>query len=86
MTKDIKEYVQSCLSCQLNKPRNKSYRPHQPLPTSPGRWHTITMDFAGPFVRSGEGQWDMVMVVVDKFTKRTHYIPTKQTDTAEDTA
>ena len=86
MTKDIKDYVRSCLSCQLNKPGNKSYGPHQPLPTPPGRWHTITMDFAGPFVRSGEGQWDMVMVVVDKFTKRTHYIPTKQTDTAEDTA
>jgi hypothetical protein len=29
----------------------------------------------------GHGQ-----IVVDKFTKRTHFIPTKQTDTAEDTA
>jgi transposase InsO family protein len=44
------------------------------------------MDFAGPFVRSGEGQWDMVLIVVDKFTKRSHFIPSKQTDTAEDTA
>lgn len=44
------------------------------------------MDFAGPFVRSGDGQWDMVMIIVDKFTKRTHFVPTRQTDTAEDTA
>lgn len=28
----------------------------------------------------------MVMIVDDKFTKRTHFIPTRQNDTAEDTA
>ncbi|KAI5449329.1 hypothetical protein NCC49_004830 [Naganishia albida] len=44
------------------------------------------MDFAGPFVKSGEGQWDMVIIVVDKFTRRTHFIPLRQNDTAEDTA
>jgi putative transposase len=59
MTKDIKDYVRSCMPCQLNKPANKSYGAHQPLTTPPGRWHIVRMDFAGPFVRSGEGQWDM---------------------------
>lgn len=86
MTKEIKDYVRSCMSCQLNKPANKSYGAHQPLLTPPGRWHTVTMDFAGPFVKSGEGQWDMVIIVVDKFTRRTHFIPLRQNDTAEDTA
>lgn len=28
MTKDIKDYVRSCMQCQLNKPANKSYGPH----------------------------------------------------------
>lgn len=86
MTKDIKDYVRSCDKCQRCKPGNRVYGPHQPLPTPPRRWHTLTIDFAGPFVRSGEGQWDMVLVVVDKFTKRAHFIPTRQSDTAEDTA
>jgi hypothetical protein len=86
MTRDIKDYVRSCDRCQRCKPGNRVYGPHQPLPTPPGRWHTLPMDFAGPFVRSGEGQWDMVLVVVDKFTKRAHFIPTRQSDTAEDTA
>ncbi|KAI5450579.1 hypothetical protein NCC49_002838 [Naganishia albida] len=85
-TKDIKDYVRSCNPCQLNKPSNKTYGPHQPLPAPPRRWHTVTTDFAGPFVSSGEGGWDMIMIVVDKFTKRTHFIPAKQKDTAPDTA
>jgi hypothetical protein len=58
MTKDLKDYVRSCMQYQLNKPAVKSYDPYQPLPTPAGRWNTITMDFARPFVGSGEGQWD----------------------------
>jgi hypothetical protein len=34
----------------------------------------------------GAGQCDMVLIFVDKSTKRSHFIPIKQTDTAEDTA
>lgn len=44
------------------------------------------MDFAGIFVRSNEGQWDMVTNVVDKSTQRTPFVSAKQADTAEDTA
>jgi transposase InsO family protein len=44
------------------------------------------MDFAGPFVPSGEGEWDMVIVVADKLTKRCHSVPSKSTDAAPATA
>jgi hypothetical protein len=44
------------------------------------------MDFAGPFMSSGEGEWNMIMIVVDKLTKRVHFIPCKNTDKAPDTA
>jgi hypothetical protein len=44
------------------------------------------MNFAGPFPISGEGDWDMVMVVVDKLTKRVHFIPCKSNDQVSDTA
>jgi hypothetical protein len=86
MTRDVKDYVRSCNKCQLNKAGNKTYGLHQALPIPPQRWHTVTIDFAGPFVPSGEGSWDMVMVVVDKLTKRSHFIPSKQVDKAPDVA
>lgn len=44
------------------------------------------MDFAGPFPPSGEGKWDKVIVIVDKLTKRAHFVPSKATDTAVHTA
>lgn len=37
MTKDIREYVRSCMQCQHDKPAVKSCGPHQPLPTPAGR-------------------------------------------------
>lgn len=67
-----------------NKPGSKTYGLHQALPIPPHRWHTVTIDFAGPFIPSGDGSWDMVMVIVDKLTKRTHFIPCMQSDTPPD--
>lgn len=86
MTKDVKDYIRSCSVCQRNKTSRKSYGKHQPLDVPPARWHTVTMDFAGPFTPSGEGKWDMIIIVVDKLTKRCHFIPSKNTDTARQTA
>jgi hypothetical protein len=83
MNKDVKDYVRSCSSCQ----RNKSYLSKpigflSPLEIPPHRWHTVTMDFAGPFVASGEGKWDSVLIVVEKISRRTHFIPSLITDNA----
>jgi transposase InsO family protein len=86
LSRDVKDYVRSCSVCQRNKTSPKTYGPHQPLDVPPQRWHTLTMDFAGPFVVSGEGKWDMVMLVIDKVTKRCHLVPAKSTDTAANTA
>jgi hypothetical protein len=86
LSRDVKDYVRSCSVCQRNKTSNKSYGAHQPLDVPPHRWHTVTMDFAGPFVPSGEGKWDMIMLVIDKMTKRCHLVPSKSTDTASSTA
>jgi hypothetical protein len=79
MSRDVKDCVRSCAKCQRNKTSLKTYGPHQPLDVLRHRWHTFTMDFAGPFVVFGEGNWDMVMLVVDNLTKRYHLVPTKGT-------
>jgi transposase InsO family protein len=87
MGKDIKDYVRSCSSCQRNKTSQETRSQlMKPLDIPLYRWHTVTMDFAGPFPRAGEGGWDAVIIVVDKATKRSHFIPSKTTDTAIDTA
>jgi hypothetical protein len=87
MSRDIRNYVRSCVSCQRNKvDQSGPSGLLQPLPVPPQRWHTVSMDFAGPFIASGEANWDMVLVVLDKLSKRAHLIPTKSTDKAPDTA
>jgi transposase InsO family protein len=86
LSRDIKEYVRSCSVCQRNKTSNKSYGLHQPLGIPSQRWHTVTMDFAGPFAISGEGRWDTIMIVVDKLSKRCHLVPSRSNDAAPDTA
>jgi len=87
MNKDVKDYVRSCSSCQRNKSSlTKPTGFLNPLEIPPYRWHTVTMDFAGPFVASGEGKWDSVLIVVEKLSRRTHFIPGRTTDKAPDVA
>jgi hypothetical protein len=86
ITRDVKDYVRSYSICQAGKTSPKAYALHQPSDVPPQRWHTLTVDFAGPFVSSGEWDWDMIKLVVDKSTKRCHLVPSKSTDTASDTA
>ncbi|TYJ52350.1 hypothetical protein B9479_007044 [Cryptococcus floricola] len=83
MSRDIQAYVRSCQACQRNKSSNQGPTGLlRPLPIPPHRWHTVTMDFAGPFPASGSQRHDMVMVVVDKLTKRSHFASYSQKATA----
>lgn len=86
--RDVRAYCRSCTSCQRNKARATGGPSGlmQPLAVPPKRWHTVSMDFAGPFMPSGEGKWNIVIIVVDKLTKRAHFVPAKNTDKAPDTA
>lgn len=87
MHKDVKQYDRSCNSCQRNRSSGEDPAGYlQPLPIPPFYWHTITMDFAGPLPTSNPQQHDMIIIVVDKLTKRAHLIPSHSNDTAADTA
>lgn len=77
----MKEYISSCDTCQRSKTTtSKPVGLLQPHEVPEGRWQTVTMDFAVPFKPSNG--FDMVMIVVDKFKKHNHYIPTRKTDSA----
>ena len=61
--RDVKEMINQCVMCQASGPENCS-DPLQmpPLPSEP--WHTVHMDFCGPFP-TGE----YLFVVVDAYSQ-----------------
>lgn len=81
MNLGIRNFVKSCLQCQIMK----NYRKHvngqlSPLPIPSGRWLDISYDFiTGLTVTASPRNNDMIMVVTDRFSKRSHFIATKKT-------
>jgi hypothetical protein len=83
----IQNYCTSCLSCQRNKASTvKPLGQMQPLTTPTNRWESISMDFVTALPPSGKEEYDAILTVVDRLTKRVHLIPTHKTATAKDTA
>ena len=86
MREDVKEYVRTCVRCQLTK--IDSQKPKGlliPIP-SPAPWHTITLDFVGKFTPSASSGKTHCLVIVDKFSKYVLLEPVHETITAKDTA
>jgi hypothetical protein len=82
MKKDIEEYVKACDTCQKVKPnRQKRSAPLNPHDAPPHPWHTISMDLIGPLTTS-KGK-DMILMVVDKFSKKAYFVPTNTTVTSQ---
>ena len=79
----IKKYVQACQACQRGKPRNEKDPGHLHNLEIPGnRWTDISVDFIGPLPKSDSK--DAVMVVVDRLTKRAHFIATTTKASAQE--
>jgi hypothetical protein len=78
MRKTVSDYIKTCEICQRDK-ASTQLPPGllQSLEIPNQRWHTVTMDFITklPVTKNG---YDTIMVVVDKFTKMVHYVPTKE--------
>lgn len=74
MKEEVHQYVQSCQICQMTKPE-LIHTPGllQPLPIPEEAWTSISMDFITGLPKS-EGK-EVIMVVVDRFTKYSHFIP-----------
>jgi hypothetical protein len=81
---DVEEYVKTCLTCQQNRTLNKKQAGLlQPLPIPKGPWESVSMDFMVSLPPS-KG-FDAIMVVVDRFSKMAHFIPTKDNAMAQKT-
>ena len=83
---DVKDYVLSCDSCQRNKPlMQKPAGLLQPLDIPTRNWESISMDFIVKLPVTKKGH-DSIMVVVDRLSKMTHFIPTRTDVTASQVA
>jgi hypothetical protein len=79
MKKDIADYLVKCLECQQVKVENQHLVGLlQPMPIPQWKWETISMDFITGLSKMTK-QNDAIMVVVDKLSKVSHFIPVKST-------
>lgn len=81
MAKDVKQYVATCTTCQRCKPqRHRPYGELQSLPQPSGPWQDITMDFITdlpPSKKRGK-TYNCILVIVDRYTKMAHYVPSRK--------
>ena len=76
MRQAVKNFVQQCPVCQLNKAHHFPYPGLlQPLPVPDFAWTHISMDFVEGLPVSDNK--DLILVVVDRFTKYAHFIGLK---------
>lgn len=74
MKKIINKYVKTCVRCQVMKahqPKRQGLLTSLPIPE--GRWTSISIDFMTGLPMTKKN-FDMIMVVVDRFSKRCHLI------------
>ena len=82
---DCKNFVSQCVLCARNKPsRHRPYGLLQPLPIPERPWHSVSMDFIEQLPTSNG--FTAILVVIDRLTKESVFIPTTDNATAVDVA
>ena len=85
LQKDIQKYIQGCKTCQTVKPDQQAKSaPLHPNQITERLWQTISMDMMGPLPES-KG-FNTILVVVDRFTKKSFFLPTHSTVTSKGVA
>lgn len=77
----VKQFVRACITCQCAKTERVSPAGLlQPLPIPKRPWAVISLDFIEGLPKSGG--YDVILVIVDKFSKYAHFLPLKHPYTA----
>jgi hypothetical protein len=86
MKKDIVDYITRCMECQRVKDEHRHLAGLlQPLPILEKKREVVTVDFITKLPMTTR-KHDSIMVVVDKLTKATHFVPVKITHTTNNIA
>jgi hypothetical protein len=79
--KDVQRICEKCITCRKAKSRTQPHGLYIPLPIPKEPWVDILMDFILGLPRSKWGR-DSIFVIVDRFSKMTHFIPCHKTNDA----
>ena len=84
---DVIDYCKSCDRCQkANKATGKRHGLLQEIQEPKSRWETINIDFVTGLPPGGKENYNCVLVVVDRFSKRARFIPCFKENNAMDIA
>ena len=91
MRQKVTAYIRKCQQCRQNKPdRHEVYGQPQAMPVPTVPWDEVTMDFItglppskDPFTKE---PYDSILVMVDRLTKYTHFVPIRKNASVKDTA
>jgi hypothetical protein len=81
MRRDVYRFVQRCITCNKAKSKLKPHGLYTPLPAPTTPWEDISMDFVLGLPRTKRGH-DSIFVVVDRFSKMSHFIACHKSDDA----
>jgi hypothetical protein len=73
--------IERCVICKRTKGKENTYGLYMPLPIPEQQWMDISMDFGHGLPRTQRGK-DSIMVVVDRFSKMSYFIPNNKIDDA----
>jgi len=85
MNKTVQSYIRQCTPCQTYKYDTSAYPSLlQPLPIPEEVWVDVSMDFIDGLPKS-HGK-EVILVVVDRFSKYAHFVALSHPYTAETVA
>ncbi|CAI7863423.1 unnamed protein product [Closterium sp. NIES-54] len=86
MANDVQKFVTSCDTCQrMKSSKQKKAGLLQPLLVPEQPWQVVSLDFITSLPPTNAGH-DAILVIIDKFSKMGHFIPTHTTARTEETA
>ncbi|GJP81062.1 hypothetical protein CLOP_g11242 [Closterium sp. NIES-67] len=86
LSRPAHKFVTSCTTCQrMKSSKQKKAGLLRPLPVPEQAWQVVSLEFITGLPTTTSGH-DTILVVIDKFSKMGHFIPTHTTTRTEETA